>query len=144
MRPVKLIPLIAWLMSSTAAHAEQPPATLELLQGSDPAVLLRSIDPTRTVSMPACRGLVWEVLDLERGLFAPLTPEPCPPSQVAQTVDDTGIASRPPQPPFYPASLRAVALVGVNCSPQRPFSIADCEETFTLTSSAVTFQTPQP
>lgn len=144
MRRVKPNLAAVLLLTSIPARAQEAPAVLELIPGPEPAALLRSTSPGTPLFTPACRGLVWEVLDAERGLFAPLTREPCAASANAKPLDETGIATRPPEPPFYPASLRAVALVGTNCTPDRPFSVAECGEVFTVTSSPVTLQKPEP
>lgn len=144
MRRVKLNLSALLLLAPLSAAAQEPPAVLELIPGPEPAALLRVTVFDQAVFTPACRGVVWEVLDVERGVFAPLTREPCPASQDAKQVDETGIPTRPPDPPFYPASLRAVALVGTNCTPDRPFSVAGCGAVFTVTSSPVTVQQPEP
>jgi len=144
MRRVKPILCAALLLAASTARADEAPATLTLIKEGGPAAILEPASDDTPIAVPACRGLMWEILDAERGLYAPLGRAPCPASQPANVVGPEGIRTEPPPLPYYPAAVRAIALVGVRCQPERPLSVADCAEVVTVTSSPVTVQSPAP
>lgn len=142
MNRVKMNLTLALLITGRSALATEAPATLEVITDGEPVAVLRLSDADAEVMTPACRGFIWEVLDAERGLYAPLAREPCTSSAPALPLDSEGMTLSSPQPPFYPAAVRAIALVGVGCSQGVPFEIAGCEEVFTVVSSPHTIQAP--
>lgn len=148
MTHVKRILSLTLLCIATSAtpRAQSPaPATLTLDRSGNSPIFLLHPSGDAAVSLPDCRGIVWEILNPELGVYQVLpAADACGPSAPPSPLPPEGLRLSPPTPPAYPAALRVVATVAIGCRTDRPFEIAACQDITTLTSANLTLQAPPP
>lgn len=119
-----LIALVAALTSG-AAHAEEP-VSVQIDEGGVPAVIVRPAAGAK-VSVPACRGVVWQRFDPDAAVYEPISTRACKASEPATTLTEEGKRYSVDAKVKPDDVVRAVVVVGEGCTPGRPFSIADCK-----------------
>jgi hypothetical protein len=148
MMRVKPVVILSLMLMTESAFAQDNdavlPAVIELSRrGNSAVVVLRSTG--EDVFLPACRGVVWErFVQTEgggAGRYVSLPAESCGPAKPPGKVSKDGVEFTVPQlEESGSVVVRAVAVVGVGCAPDRPMVIGNCNAVFPLKSSTITIR----
>lgn len=139
MTRVKSIVLLCVLSGSSSGWSQPLPARFTQ---QDSGVLLQATGAV--VSLPACRGVVWEAFDPATERFLPVPSPPCGASAPPIRLDQQGLRFDPPRQVARPAQVRVTALVGTGCRTDRPFAIAACQQAVFLVSPPISLPAPTP
>jgi hypothetical protein len=112
------------LVTLAAAVSAAPPVTIMVSPGEQPAVVVKASGAS--VSVPACRGVVWERFDAEAGRYVPVDATPCGPLKEALILDKDGTRFALSFVAESAQVVRPVVVAGIGCREARPFPLAAC------------------
>lgn len=118
--------------------AAADPVSIEAVMSADfPSVLIR---PTgkQAVSIPACRGVVWQRFDADANSYIPISNRACPSFTVGVVLPDEGRTFEVDAPIKEGEIVRAVVVTGVGCTPALPFPMASCKSVVAVEGPTIT------
>jgi hypothetical protein len=117
-----LLVVASMLQSAEAA----PPVVFEVVgDARAPAVTVKPAGNS-TVSVPACRGVVWERFSAEENRYVSVSTSACGPAADALPVTAKGRRFDIDGKVKEGDVVRPVVVVGSGCTPERPFDLAAC------------------
>lgn len=119
---------------ATALAAE--PVVVEVEPGDQPAVRVKAA--SGTVSVPTCRGVVWERFDAEAERYVPLPADPCGPLTNALILDKQGMRFDLVLEVDAAQVVRAVVVAGTGCAEDRPFPLGRCKSVVSVEGPTLT------
>jgi hypothetical protein len=132
--PVGLIGAMLWMGAMSPAWAADA-VSVTVVPGELPRVQVSTTGPA--VTMPDCRGLVWERFDPVSKGFTPLPSPPCGPTDHGKRLD------KEPQTFIFEGEVteemvvRAVVVAGLECREGQAFVLADCKKITAWPSATV-------
>lgn len=112
------------LVTLAAAVSAAPLVTIVVSPGDQPAVVVKASGAA--VSVPTCRGVVWERFDAEAGRYVAVNVTPCGPLADALILDKDGTRFELSFNVESAQVVRPVVVAGVGCREGRPFPLAGC------------------
>ena len=122
---------------ASVSFAAGPATVTVVADAARPTVHLKPADGERLM-IPACRGVVWQRFDEDSGGYVPVSPRPCGVMAPGQMVPKKGKRFAVDGPVKDGDVVRAVIVVGVNCTTGRPFELAECETVVAVEASTTT------
>ena len=98
------------------------------------------------VYVASCRGILWEIFNVETSVFEPTVAPPCEGMKSAIRIDQEGQtfqldAVLPPLPDVGFHVVRPVVVYGLKCREKAPFSLSGCAEIKAETGPQVAVRT---
>lgn len=97
----------------------------------------------RDVSIPACRGLVWQRFDAESNAYLPISLQPCDVMAPASALPKDGRRFTVDAGVVDGDVVRAVVVVGAKCTSGQVFSLANCSSVVAVEGPTITVRLRQ-
>lgn len=134
--PVMIAALVAAVLVPAARAA--PPVVFEVVgDARAPAVMVKPAGNS-TVSVPACRGVVWERFSAEDNRYVSVSTAACGPASDALPVTATGRRFDIDGKVKEGDVVRPVVVVGSGCAAERPFDLAGCRAVESVEGPTIT------
>jgi hypothetical protein len=117
--------LLVLMGSVTAAFAEAP---VQVTASAEPEPFVEVTASVLDVSLPACRGVVWERFDPDARVFLPISASPCAAMSPSTPVEAAALRFALDGDPQGSQVIRAVVVVGLGCRKNVPFELAGCKQ----------------
>jgi hypothetical protein len=134
--PVAVL-LLAGFSAVNAAHAA-PPVTIEAdASAAVPTVLVRPAGKAE-VTIPACRGVVWQRFDPAAQAYVAISVRPCGPTEIGAPLPAEGRSFPVDVSVSEGDVVRPVVVVGTGCLPELPFELARCKAVESVDGPTIT------
>ena len=117
--------ILALALGWASAQAESTFA-IELQLSNSPSVYIQAAGQ-HSIWLPQCRGVLWERFNPKADQYERLMLTPCESNALPDRVSSDGQAIKAPHGVGSGDRIRVTVVVGVECKPDRPIEIAQCQ-----------------
>ncbi|HCH63577.1 MAG TPA: hypothetical protein DFR83_12295 [Deltaproteobacteria bacterium] len=131
--------IVAMVLGSipTTAFAAGPAKVVLVTDAAVPTVRVEPLE-SKSLMIPACRGVVWQRFDEKEARYVPISKRSCGVMSPGQIVPAQGKSFAVDGPVSDGDVVRAVVVTGLECTVGKPFALADCTKVVVLEGSTMT------
>jgi hypothetical protein len=130
--------LVGAFVGFPMAAGAAPPVTIQAVPNTRVATV--RVDPvgSKALTIPSCRGVVWERFDERTSEYTPITVLPCQEMSPGLLLTEKGRTFEVDAPVQDGDVVRAVVVVGAKCEAGLPFELARCSQVVAVEGPTIT------